>query len=266
MLASLALISLFQAPALGADGLSIAQPRLTYGILGPTRPNSVFKPGDLLVLAYDVQGIAADAAGKAVFTSAVEVADGSGKPVVKQPPRKIQEFMPLGGAATPAFSQITIGLDWPPGKFTLTATVTDGTSGKSAQFKQEFTVSPKGFDVVGVNITGDADGRVPVGAYVVGQPFWAHAAVVGFSRSAAKQPKVSVQLTVVGADKKPFLSQPFAAGAIDKDVPADAASLPIRFFVPLNRAGDFTIQITAKDELSGKTSTVDLPITVLPSK
>ena len=265
-MASLALLSLLQAPMSGADGLSLANPRLTYGVLGPTRPTSEFHPGDSLILSFDIQGITADPNGKAVYTTAVEVTDAAGKSIFKQPAKKFQETLALGGATLPAFAQIDLGLDAPAGKFTMAVTVTDTTSQKSALLKQECSVAPKGFSIVRLSYTGDANGLVPLGALTVGQPFWVQAAVVGFDRApgGTKQPNVNLSLRVLDNEtKKPLAT---FTGTIDKDVPSNATSLPIRFYVPLNKQGSYTIELKAVDNLKKGEATLAFPITVLPHK
>ena len=268
MLASLALISLLQAPTIGADGLSLANPRFTHGVLGPVRADSKVRPGDSLVLSFDLQGISTDDAGKAAYTTAVEVTDAKGKAIYSQPARKIQEFLPLGGGSLPAFAQIDLSPDSPAGEYSLKVTATDSTGAKSAATTQKFEVLPKAFDLVHLTVTGDADGLIPAGAFCVGQPFWFHASVVGFDRSTegTSQPKVSLSLRVLDENGKPIVAKPFV-GSVDKEVPSKAIVLPVRFFVPLNKAGKYTVEITAQDDLKkGNAATKQYPLTVLPLK
>jgi hypothetical protein len=263
MLASLALLSLLQLPTAGADGLSVANSRITYGVLGPTRPSSDIQPGDSLVLSFDINGISTDDSGKASYSTAVEVTDAAGKSLFKQPAKKFQEFLPLGGSTLPAFAQVDLGLDSPAGKYSIAVIVTDNIAQKSAVAKQEFTVGKKQFSLIRLNATGDADGLVPVGALAVGQPFFVHAAVVGWGvdRASGKQPKIVLTLRVLDENNKPIATKPFT-GSIDKDVPANSTSLPIRFYVPLNRPGSYTIELTATDAVQNATSKLAYPITV----
>ncbi|MCE9531035.1 MAG: hypothetical protein K8T89_07910 [Planctomycetes bacterium] len=266
MLASLALITLLQAPTVGADSLALANVRLTHGLLGAARDKAEIRPGDSLILAFDIQGIASDDTGKASYTTSVDVKDTAGKTLFSQPPKKFQEFLPLGGGTAPAFAQIDLGPESPAGKYTMVVTVLDNTNQQKAVTQKDFTVLAKAFDIVRLTISGDADGLIPVGSFSVGQPFWVHASVVGFERAATgtKQPKVSIQLRVLDEGKKPIVAKPFA-GIVEKDVPANATSLPIRFFVPLNKAGTFTVELSATDELK-KTSqaTFSFPLKVVP--
>ena len=268
MLASLALVSLLQAPTLGADGLALADARLTFGILGPTRTDAKVRPGDNLVLSFEIQGITPDAAGKAVYTTAVEVTDAAGKSLFRQEPRKLQEFLALGGNTLSAFAHIDLGPDSPVGEYTLKVTVTDQTSSKTASITQKFEVLPKSFDIARIAISADGEGLVPISLLGVGQPYWVHAAVVGFERAkdATKQPKVALQLRVLDENGKPVAAEPFK-GMIDKDIVATTTTLPFRFFIPLNRPGKYWVEIAAMDGLKkGTTAVQKFPLTVLPVK
>lgn len=264
MFASLALLSLLQPTAVGADGLSIADARLTYGPLGPARTEASVRPGDSVHLSFTIRGIATTESGAALYTTAVEVTDAGGKVVFHQPDRKFQEFLPLGGGTVPGFAQLDLGQDIPAGDYTMKVTVTDNAGGKTATTTQKVKVLPKAFDIVRVHFAGDVDALVPVGAYAVGQPLWFHAGLVGFTRAAdgTKQPNVSLTLRVLDESGKPLVSKPFS-GSVKGDVPAADTILPIRFFVPLNRAGTYTIEVSATDELGKKSATKKFPLVVV---
>jgi hypothetical protein len=268
MLCSLAFLALLQAPTAGADALTLANPRFTHGLLGPVRTDPKVRPGDSVLLSFDIQGISTDETGKASYSTLVEVMDAKGKAIFSQPSRKFQEFLPLGGGTVPAFAHIDLGPDAPAGTYTMKVTVTDTATMKSASTSKEAEVIAKGFDVVRLALTGDADGLVPVGACCVGQPLWLHASVVGFERGkeAAAQPKVSLSLRVLDESGKPIVAKPFY-GAIEKDVPANVTALPLRFFVPLNNAGAYTVELTATDGLKkGAAAIKKFPLVVVPHK
>ena len=50
--------------------------------------------------------------------------------------------------------------------------------------------------------------------------------------------------------------------AIKKDVPAKAPVVPMAFPLSLNRPGKFTVELLARDEISGKTAKTSFPISV----
>ena len=84
---------------------------------------------------------------------------------------------------------------------------------------------------------------MPVGRALRRTTVFVHAAAVGSGIDAASgQPKVGVTLRVLDEKNQPVVAKPFT-GSIDKDVPANSTSLPIRFYVPLNRPGNYTIEL-----------------------
>ena len=57
MLQSMALFAaLTMTPGQGA-GLTLSNPRITYGELGSTRPDAKLLPGDIFFLSFDIDGI-----------------------------------------------------------------------------------------------------------------------------------------------------------------------------------------------------------------
>jgi hypothetical protein len=265
MLHTLALLAALSAVPGQSGGLSLADARVTHGIMGPARAGTKFLPGDTLFLAYDIDGITADADGKVLYTAAIEVKDSSGKQVVNQKPSDEETIMALGGTRLPAFAQVAIGLEQQPGEYVVKVTVTDRASKKSASLEQKFEVLPRDFGISRLVLTGDPEGRVPAGLLGVGQELYVNAMVVGFQRGAGQQPNVRVELRVLDESGKPTLAKPFA-GEITKDVPPKDTALPVQFLLGLNRPGKFTVELTATDKSNNKKATQSFPITVSPSK
>jgi len=260
MLATLPLLALCLAPS-QADGLTLANARVTYGALGPTRESLKYLPGDLLFLTFDIQGISADAGGKVLYGIATEVTDAGGKSVFKQAAQDREIIAALGGNQLPARAQVAIGQQQPAGEHTLKVTVTDRATGKSQTLTQKFEVLKPDFGLVRLGASADADGLVPAGVSLVGHSLWISGAVAGFQRGGTGQPDVALELKIIDADGKPTLAKPFG-GSINKGVPAKDVSLPIQFHVALNRPGKFTLELKATDQTAGKTATQSFPITV----
>jgi hypothetical protein len=265
MLMTLPLLAALVATPGQPGGLTLTDARLTHGVLGPTRGDAKFLPGDTLFLTFTIDGITADADGKVLYSIGTEVTDGGGKSVFKQPAQDRQAINALGGNQMPAFAQVAIGQMMPPGAYTLNVTVTDGATKKSQTLSQKFDVLKPDFGLVRLSTSADADGQVPAAALVAGQSLWVHGAVVGFQRGADKQPNVKLELTVKDDAGKPTLAKPFG-GTINKDVPPNDISLPIQFLVSLNRPGKFTVEIKTTDQMSNKSVTQSFPITVNPAK
>src|SRR5437879_4706834 len=105
-----AALSLFPAQA---GKLALTNVRSTQGIMGPVRSDAKLLPGDSLFLAFDIEGIQADASGKAQYSVGMAVANSQGKVQFKQEPRNLEAINALGGTRLPAHAHIDIGIDQP---------------------------------------------------------------------------------------------------------------------------------------------------------
>jgi hypothetical protein len=248
-----------------ADSLNLTGARQTHGILGPVRTDNNLLPGDSLHVAFDVEGAAADSDGKLRYSTTTEVTDGQGKVVFRSPGREQASVHVLGGNRIPAYARVDVGLEQPAGDYTLKVTATDLVSKQSKTLTREFTVLPKGFGLVGLGLTSDADGRVPAGQVGVGETVYVHAAAVGFARPNGQgHPRLDFALRVLDESGKEAQSPPLT-GSVEKDVPASAGSVPVQFALSLNRPGKFTVEIQAADRVGDKKFVRSFPLTVHPS-
>jgi hypothetical protein len=255
-----AAISLFAGEA---KELKITNVRETLGALGPAWLKPHLCPGCCYAVAFDIEGITIAPDGKVVYSMGTEVTDATGKMVFRREPRELEAVAPLGGNRMPAFAQLDVGLHQPPGDYTFKVTVTDGATKKSQSFSRKVHLNPPQFGLVRVTASTDQEGAVPAAALGVGQSLWVGAAVIGFTHDKqTKHPHVRVSLRVLDSQGKPTLEKPFV-GELGKDVPANALSLPAQFCLLLNRPGDFSVELHAKDVVSGKTAEVSFPITVV---
>jgi hypothetical protein len=252
------------APA-DAGQLALTNVRSTYGILGAPRAEDKFLPGDMLVLCFDMEGVKVDDAGKVVYSIGMEVSDADGKVQFKQAPRQLEAITSLGGNTIPAFANIQIGLDQPPGRYSVKVTVTDVAAGATQELTRSYEVLPKGFGIVRVTTSSDPEGRVPASAFGVGQSLWINFAAVGSKRDEKGQPNLAVALRVLDDQGRPTLSRPFV-GEINDKVPERALAVPLQFLLDLNRAGNFTIELKATDKSSNETASLSLPLTVVKTK
>lgn len=252
------------APAQG--GLTLGNARITYGELGAVRQDVKFLPGDIFFVAFDIDGIKVDESGRVKYSMGMEVVNKDSAPIFKQPPQDREDFLPLGGTKLPARAFVTIGLDQAPGTYTCKVTVVDRATKASQTLEQKFDVVKSTFGLVQVYTSSDNKGEIPsppVG--VAGQSLYVHFALIGFTRDPkAKQPHVEVEMAVLMKDGAPALQKPTSI-VIDKEVGEMDSGIPLRFLLPLNRAGDFTVELKASDKLNKATSTVRIPIKVLPS-
>jgi hypothetical protein len=271
MLQSMALFAaLTMTPGQGA-GLTLSNPRITYGELGSTRPDAKLLPGDIFFLSFDIDGIKVNESGRVKYGMAMEVVDATGKSIFKQQPVERDDFLPLGGTKLPARAFVSVGIEQPAGQYTCKVTVTDLTDKEkpvAKSLEQKFEVLAKDFGIVQLYTAADAKGEIPAPLVgVTGQALFVHFAVINFKRDdgGTKQPNISIEMVVYGKDSKPTLAKPTvknipdeADGKVDEKV----AGVPMRFLVPLNQEGGYLIRLKATDNISKKTTVVDLPLKV----
>lgn len=266
MWTSLALVAALGLAPQQAGQLALANARITYGAPGLPRTDAKLLPGDQLVVVFDIEGITVDSAGKVLYSTAVELADSKGKVHFKQQPRDQETIAALGGSSVPGMVVLEVGLDQPPGEYTVKATVTDRASKRTGSLSRSFQVLPAGFGIVRLTTTADPEGQAPTSLFQTGGSLWVNTGVVNFARDKDKgQPDVAVELRVLDENGKPTTAQPFQ-GVINDKVPANARFVPVQFLVSLNRPGKFTVEIKATCRLSKKSETLSLPITVAASK
>lgn len=262
MLTNLALLAILFAEARQAEDLSLGNARLTHGITGLKRAHAKVLPGDSLVVSFDILGITADEDGKVRYSIGTELSDARGKVLFRQPATDQEMTASLGGGHIPAFAQADVGLDLPAGEYGMKVMVTDRATKKSASLTQQFTVLPKAFGLVRLNVSRDPDGHLPVMMKVAGETAWFHLAVVGFARpKPGGQPSVQLEVRILDDKDKPTIARPLV-GTVDKDVPASALSLPLQFPLVLNRAGKFTLHLKLTDNVSRKTVEYSAPFIV----
>ncbi|MGL6096111.1 MAG: hypothetical protein ACRC7O_09985 [Fimbriiglobus sp.] len=270
--AALSLVS-DQPPA----ALTLSNVRNTFGELGGTRPDGKLVPGDVLFVGFDIEGVTVEPDGKVAYTMALDVTDTAGKSVFKQEAAEKTDFVPLGGTKLPARAFITVGIDQPPGVYTLKVVVTDKPSQATKALEKKFEVGPRDFGVVAVYASIDDRGATPAPTTgVIGQSIYVQFGVVGFDRAlpkakpkdpkaaVSKQPDVMVEMIVLDEAGKPTLAKPSTfhlVGGVDEKDPG----FTLRFLLPLTRLGKYTIRLKATDNLAGKSATFDLPVAVVPS-
>jgi hypothetical protein len=246
-----------------AGSLTLNNARLTHGYLGPERKSSDYLPGEVVFLAFDIENTKLDSAGRAAFSIALEVLDGAGQVRFREVPRKLVARTYLGGNTLQGVTQIQVPPEAKSGDYTIRVIVQDTVSKVSKTLEHKARVLPMEFGVIHVNVSADREGNVPRGPVgTVGEAMHVNFAVIGFQRNGTtKQPAVDVALRVTDEKGKETMTQPLT-GKADRDIPADFKMIPLQFALTLNRTGRFTIEVSATDRLSGKTSRVRFPIKV----
>jgi hypothetical protein len=265
MSTTMTLIAALSLAAATPGQLALTNVRSTYGILGPTRAEDKLLPGDAMVLCFDMEGVKPNEAGKVVYSIGMEISDGQGKVQFKQAPSQHETTVTLGGNTMPASAKVEIGLDQPPGLYTVKLSVTDVGAGATQELTRPYEVLPRGFGIVRLTTTTDPEGRSPAAVVGDGQSLWVNFSAVGFKRDNRGQPDLAVALRVLDESGRPTLPQPFT-GEVREKVPEKALGVPMQFLLDLNRPGKFTIELKAMDKSSGESATLALPLTVMKTK
>lgn len=246
----------------GQAELSLTHVRSTHGLLGPQRARETLSPGDILFVCFDIEGISVDDRGMVRYSTALEVSDASGKMLFKRAPEKSEAKISLGGHRVPAYAQISVGLDTPAGEYGYKIIVKDLVSGKEKSLSRSAKVAAKDFALVRTGVSVDLNGEYPAILHACGQGVWVRCSAVGFERDrSSRQPNVVFSIRVLDERGAPVESRPTTNNA-NKDVPEKASSIPMAFPLSLNRPGKFTVELSARDEVSGKTAKTSFPITV----
>jgi hypothetical protein len=272
MLTTVALALLSGIPAAPGD-LKLNNVRLTIGELGPKRESSKLLPGDVLFIAYEIDGITIDGEGMARYTMAMEVSDSSGKLIFKQDPRTIEDFVPLRGNRMPARAYITVGLDQPPGAYNCKVTVTDAKTKATGSFVEQFEVLKKDFGIVAVYTALDPKGEISAPTTgQVGQTLYVQFSIASFQRDAKlKQPDVEIEFQLYDDRGSPLLVDAANKPTPRKHIQDSKSANPIKetdgafvlqFPLFLNRPGKFVVEIKATDRVSKKSAVYKLPVTV----
>lgn len=270
MFYSLAFAALTATPAQAGE-LKLANVRMTVGELGPPRASAKFLPGDVVFIGYEITGLPIGPDGVVKYRMGMEVADGTGKPIFKQDPRELEDFVPLRGNVIPARAFITIGLDQDPGTYTCKITVSDpNAKGKEDTLSVKFEVAKRDFGIVLVYPAYDETGRINAPTTgVVGQTIFIQFSVASFQRDPkTKQPNVFFEFQIVDEKGTPVLDKPRTQTQDDKSpllVDEKEGAFAMRFPLFMSRPGKFTVKITATDRVANKKATYELPVTVLPA-
>ncbi len=272
MWATLALTTALNLAPAQTGALDLKNVRVTYGVLGQERKEAKeVLPGDIFNVAFDIEGLQVSDDGRVLYRMGMELTKtGKKEPEFKQEPRDLEAYNTLGGSRVPAFARTTVGLDTPPGEYTLKVTITDRAAKLTKDLSRTFTVVPPRLGLVQISLFSYNDGKgtalpaPPLG--VPGQAVLLHFAVVGFALDKDKmQPNVLTEVSVLDEAGKPVLGKPFSGtttevGAQFKKI------LPMDFPVQLNRSGKFKLQIKVTDKLANKTAETALDLTVIEQK
>src|SRR5207245_7778501 len=203
---------------------------------------------------------------KILYSVGMDVTDNQGKVRTGQIPNDREAAAPPAGKSLPACASVQIGLDQEPGAYTVKVTVKDRVAGATCEITRTCQILPRAFGLVRLTTTSDPDAKVPAPFLQQGKPGWINFTAVGFGHAkSGGQPHVSVVMRVSDEAGRSALARP-SLGEISKDVPANARALPMQFALEINRAGKFTVELTATDHVTGQSVNVSYPVTVVKGK
>jgi len=239
------------------QALELKNVRPSYGHLGATRLDAVkFLPGDYLFISYDIDGLKLDDKSRASYTVLLEVFDAAAKAVFKK--ETTTDVVPqLGSNRIPGDLHVIMGVEQPPGKYTVRLTVMDRLAKETKSFTHGFELLNKGFGVVGV--------LAPAVGFPA-NPYMLQYNIVELGLDAAKKPNAKLEMKILDETGKPV--SPPVVNTYPADLPESldlkkANIIPIDFPILPNRPGRFTVEIIATDAVAQKTSMIRYPLTIL---
>lgn len=248
------------APA--AAALEIRDVSPTYGPLGPTRPTASVAPGDELCFRYTIVGVHSDGTGRVDGELRIQLTAADGREVFNNR-RPVGGVLALGGRTLAGTASVGFAADAPAGEYTLRVTFADRLGSASASFERKVSCTASAFALVRLRLSDDEQGAVSAAAGTLGQTVYVRCKAVGFDRSQSRV-VVVIAMQTLDAEGHPLMPRPIEARVATGD-PAEIAKLQSVDFngsLNLNRVGDFTLLMTARDEVSGKTTELRVPLRV----
>ena len=277
MLQTLALAAaLSLAPAQNSP-LALTNDRVTFGgEHGPARPNTKYLPGDIFLLAFDIENLVATPNQTVKYSIGMVVSDANGrevigpdgKPLYSSPPGEQEVRLPLGGTKLPANAYVLIQPNQSPGTLVCTVSVTDKMTNATKTLSKQFEVLPAAFGTVGLFLSYDSEGKAPAPLLGrAGQGLWLNFGVIGIGRDPqTKQTNVVAEMRVFDQAGKPTQEQPYTYFIDPKMVSEKDLGVYFRIGLPLNRAGQFTVELKTECKVTGKTYKMSFPITVMQAQ
>jgi hypothetical protein len=238
--------------------IEITNIRPCYGPFGAKRVGDTWLPGDVVFMAYDIEGLTPDTkTGLVKYTTTLEFVDPAGKILFSKPTPN--EFIPaLGGNKVPGDLHVFLATKQAPGKYEIRLTVEDEIGKNAKRFIYKFDVAKETFGFAGVSAPS-------VG--FPGQHYSTQFGLVNLQLDKMGMPSAEVTVRVLD-DKTRTLVGGAVKMVFPRDLPLDidlkeANFLPLKNPIYLNRPGRFIVEITATDKLAGSPPVVlSYPITV----
>jgi len=234
-----------------------------YGPFGPERKSSDLYPFDILFMRFAVTGLQTAATGNVDATVKMKWTDAKGKSL-DETSFPSTGILHLGGNSFLAFVHLRMPDQVPPGKNTITVTVTDNLSKETASFERQFTGHKPKLQIVGLEFFHDADGKLPSSTNCPpGEPLHFRLRAIGFDRSKEKIHTI-LAVQTLDADGKENLPKPLLFDFQEEDARAIQRTGFVFFTgrIGLNRVGKFTLRLTVTDRMTDQSTKIEVPVTV----
>jgi len=239
--------------------------RLTFGSLGPTRPDNRVLPGEEVYVEFTFSGIGTDTAGRTDLTFGGELADESGKSIQELLPVPVKGVLALGGATFTGVVNFALPGDFPAGSYTVRVTLNDRLTGKALTGVHPIRVLDPAFGAVKLRYANDREGTSPAGGHLtVGQQLYLIGKAVGFARDGGRI-HVTGRFTLRDAAGTATIPAPVTF-TVNEKLPEEANRVTFDFSLFANRPGEYVAVVELEDVIGGKTATYQLPLTVHPPR
>jgi len=250
-------------PSWAQTKLKIENVQAAFGPFGPERKVLDIYPFDSFSFRFTIVGLKTGAGARVDTAIKLQLTDASGKIFLENSfPSKGMLY--LGGDSFLAYANIAMQEQVPEGKITLKITAADNVSKESASVERELTGKKGGFHIVALEFFHDPEGRVPASTHLaLGQVLYFQMRVIGFDRTLGKI-DTQLALQTLDADGKENLPKPLLTVFRQDDAKVVEKTTFIFFngSMGMNRAGSFTMRLTATDQIGHQTSKEEIPLII----
>ncbi|MCS7016341.1 MAG: DUF4625 domain-containing protein [Gemmatales bacterium] len=261
-----------------AGELAVSPITTTYGQLGPHRTDSRYIAGDIVFFQFDISGLRHDEAGRFRYVLHLELLGPGNKVIFRQKLPEVVQVRVMGNTKIRQALHIALPDDATPGDYRLQVTVEDtqSTGANRASQSLAFQVVAQEFGIVQFQLFSIYTPQLQLpcpGVGVVGQIVHVTAVVVRGKKDRPDQLwNLDVEMRLLDEQGKPVAGGFPVTGQFRK-IPGDLESLDLRFDLPVQRSGKFTISVQATEPGTNRSTkllvpflAVDLQSGTAPSK